>query len=91
VRNPVCLSGDIHSFLAARLNRDAADPTSPVVAAEFVTTSVSSQGLPAKTIEDRLRENPSLLAGTSEYRGYLRLDLHRERAQIDMVAMDTVF
>ena len=91
VRNPVCLSGDIHSFLAARLNRDAADPASPVVAAEFVTTSVTSQGLPAKMIEDRLRENPSLLAGTSEYRGYLRLDLHRERAQIDMVAMDTVF
>jgi alkaline phosphatase D len=91
VRNLVCLSGDIHSFLAARLHRDAADPASPVVAAEFVTTSVSSQGLPAKMIEDRLRENPSLLAGTSEYRGYLRLDLHRERAQIDMVAMDTVF
>jgi alkaline phosphatase D len=91
VRNPICLAGDIHSFLAARLNRNAADPTSPVVAAEFVTTSVSSQGLPAKMIEDRLRENPGLLAGSSEYRGYLRLNLRRERAQADMVAMDTVF
>jgi len=91
VRNPICLSGDIHSFLAARLNRNAADPASPVVATEFVTTSISSQGLPRKMIEDRLKENPGLLAGTSEYRGYLRLDLHRNRAQADMVAMDTVF
>jgi alkaline phosphatase D len=90
VRNPVCLSGDIHSFLAAKLNRNAADPASPVVAAEFVTTSVSSQGLAAKTIEERLTENPSLLVASSEYRGYLRLDLRRERTQVDMVAMDTV-
>ena len=91
VRNPICLSGDIHSFLAAKLNRNAADPASPVVATEFVTTSISSQGLPMKMIEDRLKENPGLLAGTSEHRGYLRLDLHRNRAQADMVAMDTVF
>jgi alkaline phosphatase D len=90
VRNPVCLSGDIHSFLAAKLNRNAADPASPVVAAEFVTTSVSSQGLAAKTIEERLTENPSLLVASSEYRGYLRLDLRRERTQVNMVAMDTV-
>jgi alkaline phosphatase D len=89
-RNPICLSGDIHSFLAARLNRVPADPASPVVATEFVTTSITSQGLSARTIEERLRENPGLLAGTSQYRGYLRLDLHRDRAQADMVAMDTV-
>jgi alkaline phosphatase D len=90
VRNPICLSGDIHAFLAARLNRVAADPASPVIAAEFVTTSISSQGLPPKSIDDRLAENPGLLAGTSRYRGYLRLDLHRDRAQADMVAIDSV-
>ena len=90
VRNPVCLAGDIHSFLAAKLNRRASDPDSPVIAAEFVTTSISSQGVPARMIDDRLRENPSLLAGSSVHRGYLRLDLRLDRAQVDMVAMDTV-
>jgi alkaline phosphatase D len=90
VRNPICLSGDIHAFLAATLNRVAADPDSAVVAPEFVATSISSQGLPVKAIEARLRENPGLLTGTSQYRGYLRLDLRPERAQVDMVAMDTV-
>jgi alkaline phosphatase D len=89
-RNPICLSGDIHAFLAAKLNRVAADPDSPVVAAEFVTTSISSQGVPEKMIEERLGENPGLLAGTSRYRGYLRLDLYRDRAQADMVAIDSV-
>ena len=91
VHNPICLSGDIHSFLAATLRRDAADPESTVVASEFVTTSITSQGLPAKMIEDRLKENPGLLIGSSQYRGYLRIDLRSERAQVDMVAMDTVF
>ncbi len=90
VRNPVCLAGDIHAFQAAKLNRRASDPDSPVIASEFVTSSISSQGLPMKMIEERLRENPSLLAGTSRHRGYLRLDLYRDRAQVDMVAMDTV-
>ena len=90
VRNPVCLSGDIHAFLAAKLNRRASDPDSPVIATEFVTSSISSQGVPMKMIEERLRENPSLLAGSSRHRGYLRLDLYRDRAQVDMVAMDTV-
>ena len=90
VRNPVCLSGDIHSFLAAKLNRTAADPASPVIATEFVTTSISSQGVPGKTISDRLAENPSLLTGSSQYRGYLRLVLTPDRAQVDMMAVDTV-
>ena len=91
VPNPICFSGDIHSFLAGTLHRDPADPGSAVVASEFVTTSITSQGVPETTIENRLKENPALLIGTSRYRGYLRVDLRPERAQVDMVAMDTVF
>jgi alkaline phosphatase D len=89
-RNPICLSGDIHAFLAAKLNRQASDPASKVLAAEFVTTSISSQGVPGKMIEDRLAASPSLLVGSSAYRGYLRLELKRDRAQADMVAVETV-
>ena len=89
-RNPICLAGDIHAFLVAKLNRQASDPESKVLAAEFVTTSISSQGVPRKLIDDRLAENPSLLAASSQYRGYLRLDLKRDRAQADMVAVETV-
>jgi alkaline phosphatase D len=89
-RNPVLLSGDIHAFLASNLNRDAADPGSPVVAAEFTTTSISSQALPQVELDKRRQENPSVLWANSERRGYLRLDLDRERLRADLVAMDSV-
>ena len=44
VSNPIVLSGDIHSFLANDLRLDFDDQTSPIVAIEFVGTSISSYG-----------------------------------------------
>src|SRR5262245_58284558 len=41
-RNPIVLSGDIHSAWGAHLLRDFSDPDSAIVAAEFVCTSVTS-------------------------------------------------
>jgi len=89
-KNPVLLSGDIHAFLASNLNRDPADPGSPVVAAEFTTTSISSQAMPQAELDKRRQENPSVLWANSERRGYLRLDLDRERLRADLVAIDSV-
>src|SRR5918999_1472869 len=43
VSNPVVIGGDVHSFNASRLKLDFDDPASPVVASEFVTTSITSQ------------------------------------------------
>ena len=42
VSNPVVVGGDIHSFFANDLHLDFDDPASPVVATEFVGTSISS-------------------------------------------------
>ena len=89
-KNPVLLSGDIHAFLASNLNRDPADPGSPVIAAEFTTTSISSQALPQLELDKRRQENPSVVWANSERRGYLRLDLDRERLRADLVAIDSV-
>ena len=44
VRNPVILTGDIHSNWVNDLLADFAEPSSPVVATEFVGTSISSGG-----------------------------------------------
>jgi alkaline phosphatase D len=44
VRNPVVLTGDVHAHWASELNLDAADPTSPVVGSELITSSISSGG-----------------------------------------------
>jgi alkaline phosphatase D len=88
VSNPVVLSGDIHAFLAADLNQQPADPASPIVAAEFTTTSISSYGVPLKAIEERMADNPSLRFATPEYRGYLRLDVTPERLYAEMFGLE---
>lgn len=44
VDNLVVLTGDIHQNFASDLKRDSYDPDSPVIGAEFITTSISSKG-----------------------------------------------
>jgi alkaline phosphatase D len=90
VKNPIVLSGDIHSFLVARHHRVAADGNTPIVASEFVSSSLTSQGLPQKRIDEYRAANPNLLFASSERRGYLRLDLTKERLQVDMIASESV-
>jgi len=88
VSNPVVLSGDIHAFLVADLNGRPADAASPVVATEFTTTSISSQGAPGKLIDERLAENPNVKFATGEHRGYLRLDITPDGLRADMIGLD---
>lgn len=89
ITNPVVLSGDIHSFVAGVLNAIPEDPASPPVATELVTTSISSQGLPESLVRN-IATNPNIAHVSSTHRGYLRLDLSRERLRADLVAMDDV-
>lgn len=86
--NPVVLGGDIHTFLVGSVNAKPDDLATKVVASEFVTTSISSQGLAESRIDDYKRGNPNLLFGTSAYRGYLRLALTPQRLETDLVAME---
>jgi len=87
---PVVLSGDIHAFMVSQVNRVADDLDSPVIASELVTTSISSQALSQKTLDGWQAGNPNVLFATSEHRGYLRLDISRDRVQADLVAMHSV-
>ena len=90
VRNPLVLSGDIHAFIVSDLHREPADRSSPVIATELVTTSISSQALPQKLLDERRPENPNVKFANSERRGYLRLDLTRERMHAELVSMESV-
>ena len=90
MRNPVVLSGDIHAFAVANLNRRAQDASSPIVASEFTTTSITSQPVAQKALDERRKENPSLLWLDGSRRGYLRLDITPERLRADLVAVDDV-
>ncbi len=88
-RNPLVLSGDIHAFLVANLHRTPADADSPVVASEFVTTSISSQGSPQSVWDAARARNPNVLHANSGERGYLRLHVTRAHARADLIALDS--
>ncbi|HVY67255.1 MAG TPA: alkaline phosphatase D family protein [Gammaproteobacteria bacterium] len=88
--NPVILSGDIHAFLVNDVNLRADDAGSPIVATEFVTTSISSNGRAQKDFDAWRPENPNVRLARSDYRGYLRLAVKPERLQADLVAVDDI-
>jgi alkaline phosphatase D len=90
VMNPVVLTGDIHAFIVGGLHKNAADLDSPVVASELVTTSVTSQGTPQNLLDSWRSSNPNLLIADGQHRGYLRIDLSRDRLTADLVALETV-
>ena len=75
VANPVVVGGDIHAFFANDLRVDFDDPKSPVVATEFVGTSVSSFGPPYETFARFLPDNPHVHFFESRKRGYVSVDV----------------
>jgi alkaline phosphatase D len=84
VTNPVVISGDIHSFFANDLKLDFDDPASPIVATEFVGTSISSHGPPYEMIVKALPDNPHVHFFDSRQRGYVCVDLERAHMQARM-------
>ena len=90
VRNPVVLGGDVHTFYASQLKRDFDNPASPVVASEFVTTSITSESWSQERINRYLPDNPHILLADSRFRGYTRADVTPKRFQVDLRAMETV-
>jgi alkaline phosphatase D len=87
VSNPVVASGDIHSFFANDLHLDPDDPKSPIVATEFVGTSIASYGPPFEMINQTLPDNPHVHFFESRRRGYAIVDLKREQMQLRMRAV----
>lgn len=89
--NPLVLGGDVHSYWVTDLKRDFGDPRSPVVATEFVGTSISSQISTTRAqAEAVVAENPHVRFADVERRGYLRLELTPERARVDLRAVGDV-
>jgi alkaline phosphatase D len=75
VSNPVVIGGDIHAFFANDLRVDFDDPNSPVVATEFVGTSITSAGPPYDLFTAALPDNPHVRFFESRKRGYVSVDL----------------
>jgi alkaline phosphatase D len=92
VRNPVVLSGDIHSNWANELIADFDDLDSQSVATEFVGTSITSEGDGAEktaTTDAMLAENPFVKFFNGE-RGYVRCEVTPERWRTDFCTVPYV-
>src|SRR5262249_792075 len=79
------LGGDVHSFWVTDLKADFDNPRSPVVATEFVGTSITSQFRRAQSeIDALLADNPHIRFGNGTRRGYVRMEITRDRLRPDL-------
>jgi alkaline phosphatase D len=88
--NPVMVGGDMHSYWVNNLKVDNHRPDAPVVASEFVGTSISSTGIPYDRYSQFLPDNPHVRFFDSRLRGYLRCTVDRRRWTTDLRVVDTV-
>jgi alkaline phosphatase D len=90
VSNPIVIGGDIHSFWATELRPRFRDPRSPVVATEFVGTSISSAGVRYDEFAELLPENPHIRFFESRRRGYVRCEVTPGRWRTDFRVVESV-
>ncbi len=92
IPNPVVLTGDIHSNWVNNLRVDDRQPETPVVATEFVGTSISSGGNGA----DKIRTHDELLADNAcvqfhnAQRGYCRCTVTPQSWTSEYMVVDDV-
>jgi alkaline phosphatase D len=70
MQDVVTLGGDVHCNVAANLRLEPNNPQSPIVASEFVTTSITSRGLGDKPAAVIRESNSDLLHYRPDERGY---------------------
>jgi alkaline phosphatase D len=92
VNNPVVLTGDIHSNWVNELRVDDTRAESPLVASEFVTTSISSGGNGKQhpvNLDKIYAANPGVKFHNGE-RGYVRCTITKDAWKSDYMVVDDV-
>ncbi|MEO5852066.1 MAG: alkaline phosphatase D family protein [Nocardioides sp.] len=93
VRNPVFITGDWHSTFVNDIRQDFDVPDSPVVATEFVGTSISTNGdgiVYGPYYGPMVTFNPHIKYFDGDRRGYQRHTLTPDAWRTDLVMVDTV-
>ncbi|KRR21537.1 alkaline phosphatase [Bradyrhizobium lablabi] len=90
VRNPVVIGGDRHAYFAANLKRDFSRPREATIAAEFVGTSITSDGPGESSVRNALAGNPGLVYANGEKRGYAVVALDVRSCTVGFEALDDV-
>jgi alkaline phosphatase D len=82
----LCLGGDVHRHVAAQLRVRPNDDSSPIVASEFVCSSITSHGVSEAVMAMTRASNPDIVHGRSDERGFALLELTPESATCDFRA-----
>ncbi|HEY0981071.1 MAG TPA: alkaline phosphatase D family protein [Schlesneria sp.] len=92
IPNPVVLTGDIHSNWANELRVDDRNPETPLVATEFVATSLSSggNGRARPDYVDLLQATHPFVKLHNNERGYIRCTVTPQSWTSDYVAVEDV-
>jgi alkaline phosphatase D len=92
IRNPVVLTGDIHSNWVVDLKLDFADSDSPTVGSEFVGTSITSggDGVDADPRTETLYAKNPHLRFFNNQRGYVRCVVTPQQWQSDYRVVEYV-
>jgi alkaline phosphatase D len=77
------LGGDVHRHVAANLRRRPDDPRSPVVATEFVCSSITTRGLSEPLMAAIRAGNPDLVHARSDERGHALIEVTPQAAHCD--------
>jgi alkaline phosphatase D len=91
--NPLVLGGDVHTFYATELRRDFGRPVSranPLVATEFVGTSVTSSSRPQQRTDQYVAMNPHIRYGRSDKRGWMLLELTARETRTRFMGLENV-
>jgi alkaline phosphatase D len=90
ISNPLVLGGDVHAGIVADLKVNFDDAKSPVIATEFVGTSITSQGPGPKFTEAALQRNPHLKFYNGTQRGYTAFDMTPAQCTVRMRTLSSV-
>jgi alkaline phosphatase D len=92
IPNPVVITGDIHANWVNDLRVDDRQADSPVVATEFVGTSISSGGNGPKEVKnlDKLMANNACVKFHNQERGYVRCVVTPDKWTSDYVVVEDV-
>ena len=88
--NPVVIGGDVHASYVANLHAQPGHGDSPVSAAEFCGTSITSQGPDAKHVQALLDANPHFRFGEGSKRGYVLVNAGRDKLEATYRVVETV-
>ncbi|KLU35178.1 alkaline phosphatase [Massilia sp. WF1] len=91
--NPLVLGGDVHTFYATELRADFGRPASkdnPVIASEFVGTSVTSSSRPQQRTAQYVAMNPHIKYGRSDRRGYMLMEVTPKETRTRFMGLDDV-